>query len=446
MIQVSVETTSELGRRLTITVPADDVENLVDKKLKETAKKVRINGFRQGKVPLSEVKRRYGVAVRGEALDELVLSRTSAAVEQESLKVAGRPSIEISQDQSGAPLEFVATLEVFPTIAALELSTLKIDRPIAEVIEADLDQAILKLQEQKVKWLPKEGQVAALGDQVTLDFEGRVEGELFDGGAQKNHVMVLGAKKMIAGFEEQIVGMQAGEQRTIQVTFPTDYVAEALKGKKAEFLITLHSVEQPLLPELNANFFRDYGVSSDDLALFRSEVRKNLIYELNEGKRLYLRLQVIEGLLKSNPIDVPKSLIELESRRLRDQQVRQMLGQEELPAWAENFPTQMFHEEAERVVRASLLLDGIRTLHAIELDAERVKARVEQLAARYQSPEEVVQWFYQSQREMQQIQQRVLEDQIIDHVLSIAQVEDKPLSYEEVLRGPQVKAFAEQKE
>ncbi len=439
-MQVSVETTGELERRLTISVPAIEVDAVVEKKLKETAKKVRINGFRPGKVPVMEVQRRYGQSVRAEAVSEIIHAHYDAAVAEQALTPAGLPKVEIQQDEANAPLEFIATVEVFPTIAAVQTAAISIERPVAEVTDVDVAQAIEKLREQKVRWVAKDA-AAELKDKVVFDFEGRMNGELFEGGSQKNHSLILGSNSMIPGFEEQIAGMKVGEERTIQVTFPADYSAEHLKGQAAEFLIHLQTVEAPQLPELDEAFFRSYGVSGDDLSVFKAEVRKNLEHELKEGKRLYLKLQVIEGLLQENPLTVPRALVETESRRLRDQKLRQMLGQNELPDWAQNFPTDVFVEEAERMVKASLLLDGVRTLHSIEPDANRVKERIEHLAARYQSPEDVVKWYYSDAQEMRNIEQRVLEDQIVDHVLSVAQVADKALSYDEVLKGPQSKAL-----
>lgn len=434
-MQVSVETTSTLERRMTITVPAARVDSAVNDRINQTARTVRMDGFRPGKVPLAVVKKRFGASIRQEALGEIIRECFYEAVTTEKLTPAGMPTIESIKDESNADVAFVASFEVFPEVTLGSLSGIKVERPVAAVTDADADKMIDTLRRQRATW-SETAEAAKDGDRLDVDFEGSVDGEVFEGGTSKNFSIVLGSKRMIPGFEEGLVGARAGEERTLNVTFPEDYQAEALKGKAAVFKVKVNTVQTPVLPELDDEFIKAFGVSEGGVEKFRADVRKNMERELKQAIKNNIKGQVLEGLVTTQSVDVPKAMIANEIQRLRENMMRQFGGN------AKNInpsmlPDELFTEQARRAAALGLLVGEVIKSAELKVDGQRVKALIEEIAESYESPADVVNWYYGNKEQMQQVESVVLEDQVVDYLLGQAQVSDKASAYEDVLRPQQ---------
>lgn len=433
-MQVSVEATSGLERRLTAGVPAEQLESTVEARLQDARKNLRLDGFRPGKVPMTEVKRRFGRAVRAEVLDELMRDSFIKAVQQEKIEPAGLPTFEPKPAEPGKDLEFVATFEVYPEVSLASFDAITVEKPEAEITDADVEQMIENLRQQRADWAEKEG-AAANDDRVNIDYVGRVDGEEFEGGSASGQDLVLGSGQMIPGFEDGIVGLKAGDEKVIDVTFPEDYQAEELKGKAAQFTITVNKVEQRRLPEVDDAFMALFGVKNGSLDEFRAEVRKNMERELKNAVRSKVKEQVMNSLVKLHEFDVPGTLVNGEVNRMRQQMVQQF------GAGAQNFnadmlPAELFTEQAERSVRLGLVVRQILEQHELKVDQDRVRAQVEEIASQYEQPEEVVNWVYSNQQQLQQIEGGVLEEQVVELVLASATVNTRTMNYEEAVRPP----------
>ncbi|HMU88265.1 MAG TPA: trigger factor [Agitococcus sp.] len=431
-MQVSVENVSGLERRVKIAVPADQVEQAVNKKINQAARTIKMDGFRVGKVPLNVIKKRYGASIRAEALDDIIRDAYVSAIQQTELKVAGFPNIEPISFAEGKDVEFAAVVEVYPEVTLADFAALAVERPTSEVTDADVDTMIANLRRQRAKW-EESAEAAADQDRLTIDFEGSVNGEVFEGGTAQDFAIVIGSKRMIPGFEEQLVGSKAGEETVITVTFPADYQAENLAGKEAQFKITVKKVVKPTLPELDATFLEAFGVKDGNVDQFRADVRKNMERELRNGIRAKVKSAVFDALVKANSIELPKALVAEEINRQRQQAIQQF-GGKNAQIKPEMLPDELFKEQSERSVALGLLVSEIIRANEITVDAERVRALVDEVAQSYEQPEEVVKWYYSSKEQMAQVQSAVLEDQVVDLVLAKAQITDKAVGYEELLR------------
>lgn len=434
-MQVSIETTKGLERRMTITVPAARVDSEVNERINKTARTVRMDGFRPGKVPLAVVKKRFGASIRQEALGDLIRDSFYEAVTQEKLNPAGFPTIESVKDEGYDDVAFVASFEVYPEIKLASLSGVKVERPVATVDDADVEKMIDNLRRQRASWTDT-AEAAKDGDRLDLDFDGSVDGEPFEGGSAKGFNLVLGSKRMIPGFEDQLVGVKAGEERSLNVTFPADYQAEALKGKAAVFKVKVNTVQTPVLPEVNEEFIKAFGVSEGGLDKFKADVKKNMERELKQAIKNKTKGQALDGLLAANTIDVPKALVANEINRLRQNMLQQFGG------GAKNvdlkmLPDELFAEQAKRSVSLGLLIGEIIKANELVVDGDKVRTLIEEIAESYETPAEVVNWYYGNKEQLQQVEAVVLEDQVVDFILSQAQVTDKATAYEEVLRPQQ---------
>ena len=432
-MQVSVETTSGLERRMTVGIPADRIENEVNKRLQQTAKRARVDGFRPGKVPMSVIRKRFGASAHQEVIGEVIQSSFYEAVMQEKLNPAGAPSVEPKSMEAGKDFEYVATFEVYPEVTLAGFEAISVERPESEVTEADVDTMLETLRKQNTRFEAVE-RAAENGDQVTIDFVGKIDGEAFQGGTANGTNLVLGSGRMIPGFEEGLVGAKAGDSLTLKVTFPEDYQNLDLAGKAAEFETTVQAVAAPALPELNDEFFAQFGVNEGGLEGFRAEVRKNMERELRQAIKTKVKGQVMDGLLKTNTVEVPKALISNEIDRLREQAVQQFGGAN---IQASQLPAELFEEQAKRRVSLGLIVAEVVKQNDIKPDNDRVRAMVEELASAYQEPEQVVNWYYQNEQQLGEIQSVVLEEQVVDTVLQKAQVTDKKVAYEEAVKPAQ---------
>ncbi len=433
-MQVSLETTSGLERRLTVGVPAEQVENEVENRLKQAARNVSIKGFRKGKVPMSVVKQRFGAGIRQEVVGDVISRSFYAAVQKENVKPAGQPSIQPKELAAGKDLEYIATFEVYPSVALSDLSTFELTNFKAEVTEADVDNMIEVLRKHQASWSVVE-RAAADGDQVNINFVGTKDGVEFAGGKADNHTLVLGSKSMIPGFEEGVVGLKAGEQKVISVTFPEDYQAEELKGAAAQFAITVNSVSEAQLPELKKEFFLKFGVEKGGEKQFRKEVKANMDRELANALKAKVKVQVMDALIASHVTEVPKALIANEIQVLRNQMLQRFGGQQQNFDVKTLLPDSMFQDEASRRVTLGLIVGEIVKSAKLKPDAKRVKAMIEEIASTYQEPKEVVEYYSGNQELMAGVESAVLEDQVVDHILSQAKVSEAQTSYDEIIKA-----------
>lgn len=428
-MQVSVETTSALERRMTVGVPAERIETEVNKRLQQTARRAKIPGFRPGKVPMSIIRQRYEDSARQEALGDLIQATFYEAVVQEKLNPAGAPSVEPKVFEKGQALEYIATFEVFPEFQVAGLESIAVERLQAEVGDADVDNMLEILRKQNTRFEAVERE-AQNGDQLNIDFVGKVDGEAFAGGSAKGTLLVLGSGRMIPGFEDGLVGAKAGEERVLNVTFPEDYQNLDLAGKAAEFAVTVNAVAEPKLPELNEEFFALFGVKEGGFDGFRAEVRKNMERELRQAIKSKVKNQVMEGLLAANPIEAPKALIGNEVNRLRVQAVQQFGGNIN----PQQLPAELFEEQAKRRVLLGLVVAEVVKQFELKPDEARVREMIEEMASAYQEPEQVVAWYYKNPQQLDEVRSVVLEEQVVDTVLQKANVTDKQVSYEEAVK------------
>ncbi|WP_276681821.1 trigger factor [Thalassolituus oleivorans] len=430
-MQVSIETTSGLQRCMTIGVPAAEVEEKVVVELKKLSKGRRIDGFRAGKIPPAVAKKMFGKQARYEAIYQQMQQSFFKAVQDEDLKLAGMPNFEPTVDEDGKDLEFKATFEVYPEITLADFSAIEVEQKAAEVTDADLENMLTNLQKQHAKW-EESTEAAVDGDQVVIDFEGFIDGEVFEGGKAAGYSLTLGSNSMIPGFETGLVGAKAGEEKTLDVAFPEDYHKEELKGKPAQFKVSVQTVKKPELPELNAEFFGSFGIETADLAEFKSEIRKNMDRELARGLRNLAKQQVIAGLVESNNIDVPASLVDQEIDRLRQQAVQQFGGGQKFDM--NMLPKELFKEQAEKRVAIGLLMNAAIEANELTPSAEKVEALIEEVAASYQDPEEVRTYYNTNPQQKAQVEALALEEQVVEKVLAQAKVSQVESNYEEVIR------------
>lgn len=428
-MQVSVESTSALERRMTIGVPAERIETEVTKRLQQTARRAKVPGFRPGKVPMNVIRQRYEDSARQEALGDLIQATFYEAIVEQKLNPAGAPAVEPKVFEKGKDLEYVATFEVFPEIQLAGFDGIAVERLQADVGDADVDNMLEILRKQNTRFEAVE-RAAEDGDQLNIDFVGKVDGEVFAGGSAKGTQLVLGSGRMIPGFEDALVGVKAGEEHVINPTFPEDYQNLDLAGKAAEFTVTVNSVSAPQLPELNDDFFALFGVKEGGLDGFRAEVRKNMERELRQAIKSKIKNQVMEGLLGANPVEVPKALIGNEVNRLRVQAVQQFGGNIK----PDQLPAELFEEQAKRRVVLGLIVAEVVKQSELKADEARVRELIEEMASAYQEPEQVVAWYYKNDQQLNEVRSVVLEEQVVDTVLQKASVTDKAVSYEEAVK------------
>lgn len=433
-MQVSLETTSSLERRLTVGVPADVVDGEVNRRLEDAARSARINGFRKGKVPMSVVRQRFGQGIRQEVLGDVINRSLDDAFRKENLRPAGRPQIEPKQLNAGKDVEFVAVFEVYPTIELQELSGQSVTRYSAEISDSDVDDMIEVLRKSQAKWEPVT-RSAAMGDRVNIDFVGTQDGVAFDGGSAQGHSLQLGSNSMIPGFEDALVGMDAGYFKDCPLTFPADYHVESLKGANVNFRITLNSVLAEQLPEINDAFFATFGITEGGIERFRADVKSNMENEKNKASRNRLKTDVFTALLAANPVEVPKSLVNEEIDALR-QQALQQYGQLDTSKFDVRalMPDDLFREQALRRTSLGMLISEIIQKHSIRPDANRVRNLIETAAASYEDPQGVIDYYYATPNLLASVESAAIEEQVVDLLLTSMQVSDTVVPYQELIR------------
>jgi len=434
-MRVSVETTSGLERKLTVGVPANDVDSAVEKKLEDAAKNVRLPGFRPGKVPMRVMKQRFGAGVRQEVLGDVVNRSFQEAVVGENLRPAGQPSIEIKTFETGQDVEYVATFEIYPTLSLNEIKDFAVTKLVCDVADSDVDEIIEIFQKQQGQLVAVE-RSAEVGDTLTIDFEGFKDGEAFEGGSGNDTALELGSGRMIPGFEDGLVGAQAGEERSLDLTFPEDYHAEELKGAAVEFKVTVKEVKALEPAELNAELFAAYGVEGDDVDGFKAEVRKNMERELKAAVDGHIKQQVMDAIIEAHPsLEIPSSLIAQEIDALRGQMFQQFGGAVSPEMDLKSIlPDEMFTERAETRVKLGLLVSELVQDLGVRAEPNKVRELIEDIASTYQDPTEVINWYYEDNEQLMGIESRVLEDSVVEKLLEGANITEEVTGYQDALQ------------
>ncbi|HDI3270005.1 TPA: trigger factor [Vibrio cholerae] len=428
-MQVTVETLEGLQRRLNITVPAANIEDAVAAELRNIAKNRRFDGFRKGKVPMKMVAKMYGKAVRQDVLGEVMQRHFIEAIVKEKINPAGAPTFAPVEIGEGKDLVFTATFEVYPEVELKGLENIAVEKPAAEVTDADVAEMLETLRKQQATWKEVD-EAAENGKRVSIDFVGSIDGVEFEGGKAENFPLEMGAGRMIPGFEDGIVGKTKGMEFVIDVTFPEDYHAENLKGKAAKFAIKVNKVEARELPELNDDFVARFGVAEGGVDALKAEVRKNMERELKQAIKARIKEQAIEGLVKENEIQVPSALIDQEINVLRQQAAQRFGGNVEAAA---QLPRELFEEQAKRRVVVGLLLGEVIRTHELKADEEKVKALITEMATAYEDPSEVVSYYEQNQQLMNNMRNVALEEQAVDAIIAKAKVTEKAISFSELM-------------
>ncbi|MBO79711.1 MAG: trigger factor [Gammaproteobacteria bacterium] len=432
-MNVSIETMTGLERRLTIAVASEEFETQITQRLKDARGRVSIPGFRAGKVPLKEVRRRYGGAVRAEVASELMQSSFVQAVQQEQMNPAGSPKLDVVKMDPGIDFEFTATFDVYPTIELADFSKINIKRPSAEIGEDDIETMIGKLQEQHTSFEVAE-RAAASGDQLKIDFTGTLDGERIESACGEDFTFKVGEGQMIEDFDQAILGMAAGEEKSFDATFPEDYRAEELQNKTVQFSATVHEVSEAVAPELNDEFFEKFGVTEGGEASFREEVKKNMGRELDSAIKNQTKQQVMDGLSKVHEFLIPQDVVLREIGALKEQ----MLSQFQMPqgqAPQLDLPDALFQDQAEQRVKVGLVVNEIIVKHEMKADAALVDEQLKTIAEPYDEPDQVISWYRSNPEQMQNVEMGVLEDQVVDLILAQSTVEEVVASYADVLSG-----------
>jgi trigger factor len=403
---------------MTVQVPAEQVEEEVRSRLRSMSQTARLDGFRPGKVPMKVIEQKFGKQVRQEVVEKVMSTTLQEAITRNSLRPAGAPNIEATNMRRGEPLEYVATFEVFPELTGKLDFGFKVMRPVVDITDNDVDEMLNTLRRQRAGWNRVE-RAARKGDQVTIDFEGSIDGEAFPGNKASDMPVELGAGSMIKGFEEQLEGVTAGEEKTLEVTFPADYPSDTVAGKAARFDVKVKSVAELALPEPDDAFAATFGITQGGMQGLREEVTRNMQRELRGLISSKLKTQVFDSLLEHNPVDAPRQLIEDEVKTLKTQPSYQQRPEDELESLA------------TKRVRLGVIVSEVARQSQIQLDPDRVRQMIETIASSYEKPEEVIQWYYGNQEMLHGVQSTVIEEQVVEWIIEHAgvEVEDVPTSF-----------------
>ena len=429
----NVESLGTLERRVSMTLPVDDIERQVDERLKKLARNVRLPGFRPGKVPLKLVAQTYGPQVRGEVLGDVVQKSFNDAVKEANLRVAGQPRIEKKDSADERSLEFSATFEIFPEVRLGDISASKIERPQVGVDDAAVERTLEILRKQRTRFVPA-GRPAQDGDRLTVDFAGSIGGQPFDGGKAENFAFALGEGRMLPEFEAAARGTAAGESKTFTLRFPDDYHGKEVAGKEASFELVLKKIEQPELPALDAEFARSLGVADGDVDKMRAEVRANVEREVAKRIEARLKEQALQALLDSTPLELPKSLVEAEARQMVERAAADLQARGLKPEQLPRLDPAAFEPSARRRVALALIIAELSRTEGLQPKPAEVRAVVEQEAQSYESPAEVVKWFYMQPQRLSEMESVALEANVVRWVLSKAKVEDKATAFDELMK------------
>ena len=433
-MQPVVEIVSGLERRVDLVVSTTDIENEVQAQLKRVARTAKVQGFRPGKAPLSIIERSHGAGIRYDVINAEIGRTLDKVIQDADLRVAGSPNVEPKTDDAqDGELVFSATFEVYPDVAVPDLSTLEVKRAQTEVGDAEVQRTIDVLRKQRAEYEARDGREAQDSDRVTLDFTGTIDGVAFEGGSAEAFPFVLGEGRMLPEFETAVRGMKAGESKTFPLEFPEDYGSDQVAGKTAEFAITVTEVAEPILPELNAEFAKSLGQEEGDVEKLQAEIKLNIEREVKARTQVRTKTSVMDALAAACTFDVPKALVEADTQT-RVQNAREELKQRGVPdADTMPIPADAFTSESERRVRLGLLVSELVQTADLQAKPEQVRQRIEEFAQNYEEPEQVVAYYLSDRQRRAEIEAIVLEDNVVDHVLSQAKVEDENVPFDEIM-------------
>jgi trigger factor len=423
-MQVSVESIGTLGRRMKVAVPADEVEKEFNARLQRLSKEVRLPGFRPGKVPLKMVEAHYGGRLMEEVAGELIQTTLQEAIGSQGLRPAGDPRVQRKNFVRGEQLEYIVEFEIYPEVRRFDLAGARIERPVVTVSEEDVDRTLETIRKQRTTWRPVERE-ARLGDRVTIDFTGSVNGKEFEGGKATGFTLVLGSGTFIESLELGLVGSKSGEARRVPGSFPADYRHALLAGQTADFDVKVNEVAEAILPDFNEAFAKELGVKDGSVEKLRLDVKKNLEREAVSRARAVVRTRALKSILDANPIEVPQGLLEAEVQRLKTSDISSDIGTSDDVA---------YDKRARIRVALSLVLGEFIRTRGLASDPAQVRARLEEMAADYESPQEFIQWHYASLERLSEIENLVMEERIVENLLDSAEVSDKPMSFQELLK------------
>ncbi len=441
---VTIETISTLERRFNLVIPSAQIEKEVSTRLQQLTRTVRMQGFRPGKVPLKMIASTYGPQVRSEVLGDAIQKNFSATITEQKIRVAGYPRIEAKPDAgkdtkpdakpddaaNDASFEFVATFEVYPEFAIGDLAALKVERAATSVSDTDVDNTIETLRRQRVKYEPVERN-SAKDDRVTVDFAGKIDGVAFEGGSAEGFAFVLGGGQMLPEFDANATGAALGQAKVFDLNFPADYQSKEVAGKKAEFTITVKKIEGPVFPALDAAFAKSLGIADGDIAKMKADVRANLEREVKKRLQTRGKNSVMQALYETVKIETPKALIEMDVQRLVEQAKADLAERgikQDMP-----LPPDLFQEQSKRRVSLGLILNELVKSHSLEAKPEQVRAMVDEYAQSYEDPAEVVRWYYSDKQRLGDVEALVLEENVVQFILSRAEVEDKAVPFDELM-------------
>jgi len=425
-MQVSVQTTNGLERKMTVEIAKEKVDSEVQTRLKSIASKAKLAGFRPGKVPMNVIESKYSAGVRQEVLGELIQSTYVDALKQENLMPAGMPQIEHKTPANGSDaIEYTATFEVYPDINLSDPKALEVEKSVVDITEQDINDTLETISKQHVIWSAV-SRSAQLKDKVTMEFEGKIDGEVFEGGSGKDLSVELGSKQMIPGFEDQLVGVNVDEERDISLTFPESYHVKDLAGKPVIFHVKVTKIEEPELPELNDAFAETLGVKEGGVETLKAQVKANLQREVETKIKTKVKQQVMDALLANNEIEVPKVMVDNDIAQLRKQQQSQMGADVEIDA-------NLLENQARRRVALGLILSEIIKQNELKVESVKFRKMVDSIAAGYETPEEVVKYYYSDKQRLAEIENLALEEEVIDWVLGNAKLVEKPTTFKELM-------------
>ena len=434
-MQVTVEKTEGLERKMIVTLPQQKVDDEVQKKLRKLASEVNLKGFRPGKVPLRILKQRFGPSVTQEALETIVNETLPEALEQESLHIVGTPQIEINEGDDNE-FSYTVVFDTYPEVESVSLDDISVERITAEIKEEDVDKMLEALREQRKTWTETD-ESAEKDNQLTIDFVGTIDGKAFAGGTANNQTLVLGSNSFITGFEDGLIGKKAGDEVTLTLSFPEDYHNADLSGQAVEFAVTVNKVEQSELPEIDEAFIKTFEIEEGTVEAFRTNIRNNMEKELDKTSKTKLKEKVLDAMLENNALEIPQAMIDSEAQHLAEvtEQDYKARGQE-ISLEAESFKA-----SAEKRVKLGLLIGHIISENKLEADEDKVRAHIEGLAASYEQPESVVNWFYSDEERLTEIKTQLVEDDVVEWVLEKIEVVDVISNFSDIVK-PQNQQFA----
>ena len=441
-MNVSIETLTGLERRLTIAIDSDTFEQQITARLQSAKGQVKLPGFRAGKVPMKEVRRRFGDAVRSEVAGEMMQSSFMTAVQQEDMNPASSPKLDVVKMDPGIDFEFTATFDVFPKIELVNFDRVAIKRPSAEIEDSDLQDMIDRLRDQHATQEPAV-RPAQEGDQVKVDFTGELDGGRVEEACGEGMTFTIGQGQMIDDFDKGVIGLGAGEEASFNAAFPEDYRAEELQGKTVQFSVKMVEVNERQLPELNDEFFAKFGVEEGGEEAFHAEVRDNMQRELDGAVKTQVKQQVMDSLADLHEFTIPQDIVHREIQVLKDQ----MMSQFQMPpgqAQSLELPDALFQDQAEKRVKVGLIVNEVISASKLVADGGKVEAKLHELAAPYGEPDQVIEWYRSNPEQMGNIEMAVLEDQVVDHIIEAAEVEEVVASYADVISGAAIAPESEE--